>query len=116
MKLFTAKINYNGPSKVDITIKSSPPEYRMFAPSWDLVMKFKNKIINWPEYEGLYRELMEESWGKNRQEWITFLKRENAVLCCYCTGKKCHRFLLVDILKEKGLELGINVEYIKELT
>ena len=115
MKLYTATVNYLGPEKVDVTAKSATEDGKIFAPTWKLVHKFKEGTIDWQKFEELYREEIEESWNKNRENWEIFLKRENAVICCYCNNKMCHRYILVDILREKSGLIGVEFEYVMEL-
>ena len=107
MKVFTAqmsKINRSNPEHMDITVKSG---IKMFAPTWDMVMGYKDGRISEEEYTEMYYNLMRQSYRTNREEWDKELSREKLVLFCYCkAGEFCHRLLLKDIFMKLGAEDG----------
>jgi len=60
----------------------------------------------WTDYATLYRLEMLASHKARRPEWEALLRRERAVLCCYCaplTGVlRCHRVLAAGYLARLG--------------
>lgn len=70
-----------------------------FAPTKELLNRYKNKTIEWKEYERLYNGIIRERNIIKDIEWDFF---ENAVfLCSEPTAKKCHRRLLAEILAKE---------------
>ena len=63
MIIRTAQLNYDGPDKLNTTVKSG---IKAFAPTWDMVMGHKQGKISDEEYTKLYYALMRESWKKAR--------------------------------------------------
>jgi len=76
-----------------------------FAPSWELLMFYKNKFISWNDYVKKYYQEMRESFKINRQIFYEIASQLDEVeLICWCTNKrhqdkKCHRFLIKEILE-----------------
>lgn len=100
----------------DTTVKSggnSP-----FKPTWELVLKHKNKEITDEEYTEQYILLMRESYKTRQAEWIDFLTGQNrAVIACYCqSGKFCHRYILAELLGKVAKSRNIPFTYAGELT
>lgn len=98
----TAQIGrYGGADRLDITIKSAPPEGRPFAPDrWDLVLGAKRGTISPREYREYYTALMVHSQTVHPTAWAALLARDRVTLLCYCapTFRVCHRRLLAEIL------------------
>lgn len=100
LKVYTSTTKYQGPNRVNITVKSGD---RVFAPTWDLVQGMRNGKITEDEFKEKYYELMRQSYKKNRAKWKALLEKEEVVLVCYCPiGAFCHRYLLVEILEKLG--------------
>jgi uncharacterized protein YeaO (DUF488 family) len=93
VEIFTSRINYPySPERLDITVKSGD---KVFAPTWDIVIKFKRGEINWEEYTTQYISQMRKSYENNRRRWLEVLSMPRLVLVCYCTNPKlCHRTIL----------------------
>jgi len=97
---------------IDITVKSG---MREFAPSWDIVMGFKNQTLSEDGYTDIYLKMMRDSYKKYPTAWKKLLSTEKLCLACYCkTGDFCHRYLLRDILVKTGKAWGVSVEVIPE--
>lgn len=100
LKVFTSRISYRGEARWDITVKTGS---KLFAPSWKIVMAYKNGKITEQEYAAAYYEMMEASYKNHPSEWAALLAKEKIVLCCYCpAGAFCHRLLLAKILVKLG--------------
>ena len=103
LKVYTSTIwGYHGPNKLDITVKSG---VKIFAPTWDMVLGYKNGTITKEEYIEKYMQMMRESYKRYKRAWTTLLNGDRVVLCCYCKpGDFCHRLLLAEILEKLGAE------------
>jgi uncharacterized protein YeaO (DUF488 family) len=109
LKVYTSRISYSGQGKLDISVKSGD---KVFAPTWDMVMGYKNGKLTVKQYTDMYYDLMRKSWRENRERWMQILNADTVVLCCYCAaGEFCHRHLLADMFVKSGKTLGIPVTY-----
>ena len=120
----TARMNYRGPDRLDITVKGEAPVGRAFAPTWPMVIAAKKarkdgtEDAYWPEYVAAYYERMRVSYRRWRGQWSTVLGMEQVTLVCFCPDspeKRCHRFLLVKILETVCEARGIPFEYTGEV-
>lgn len=94
---------FYGDRGLDITIKSSGPIGKIFAPTWGMVMGFKEGRITWEEYVEQYKAHMRVSFRKHRDIWDNILMRDQVVLLCYCRDEQhCHRSLLRDMFLRLG--------------
>lgn len=83
---------------LDITVKSGD---RTFAPTWDMVLKYKAGELTTAEYMGHYRRLMLMSQDLYDIRWREIMGKDQIALACYCKpGAFCHRLLLKDMLME----------------
>lgn len=104
---------------IDITVKNSKSG---FAPSWDLLQRYKAGEITGDGYAVEYKSLIKQRWFKNnnhlQNETLDLINSETPIaLACFCaSGEFCHRHLVVDFLKWKCQQHGINFEYMGELT
>ena len=69
-----------------------------FAPTKELLSKYRDKKISWQEYEIEYLNLLDMRHVAQRTE-IEKL-HENCLLCSEHTPEKCHRRLLAEYLKQ----------------
>ena len=76
-----------------------------FAPTKELLTRYRDKEIGWDEYSKLYVALLEER-DISRIMNIKKLHR-SCLLCSEHTPERCHRRLLAEYLqkKEPGLEI-----------
>ena len=98
MDIYTAKIGqYYEEDRLDISRKSGDV---CLAPSWNLVMDYKNKKISELEYIQRYAKEMRFSWMRNYDKWYNFINKSGEVtLMCYCNPYEfCHRYLLAYFL------------------
>ncbi len=75
-----------------------------FAPTKELLSLYRNKEINWEEYEKIFNQLMKD----RAVEKLNNQNLENA--CLLCSEDKphfCHRRLIAEYLKEKWNDLKI---------
>ncbi len=82
-----------------------------FAPSWDLLMSYKDGFISWNEYIKKYYQEMRESFKTNRQVFYEVAKQLDEVeFICWCIkkkkqDKKCHSFLIREILENVSINM-----------
>lgn len=74
----------------------------MLSPSYELLMDYKQKRITWEEYIVRFKEEMNNDACKMLMKRIkTRASEVDVYLVCYCFNKekRCHRFLLMDMIK-----------------
>jgi len=119
MKITTGRIGRTSrPDEIviDVTVKSG---LKAFAPSWDMVMSYKNGTLSEKGYTERYYEMMRASWKNQRAAWQKLLdlgkSGKTIVLVCYCPrGDFCHRHLLASMLKACARKQGITSEVLPE--
>lgn len=81
----------------------------LFAPTKDILQKYKKNEILWEEYEKQYNNLIEKRKIENifKSKYSQYSKI--LLLCSEPTPEHCHRRLLAEYLKEK---LGYNIFHI----
>ena len=103
VEVFTSSMQYQGDYKLDITVKSGD---KVFAPSWDIVMGYKNGKISADQYIEAYLSIMHKSYVDNRKRWDEVLAMDEVVFCCYCkSGDFCHRLILSQIFEKLGAKV-----------
>lgn len=78
------------------------PEY---APTKELLDGYKNKSIDWYEYERLYRDIIRKRNIVKNIEWDLF--NDAVFLCSEPTAEKCHRRLLAEILEKENSSIKV---------
>lgn len=76
-----------------------------FAPTKELLSKYRDKKISWQEYEVEYLNLLDMRHVAQRTE-IEKL-HENCLLCSEHSPEKCHRRLLAEYLKHVKNDVDI---------
>lgn len=76
-----------------------------FAPSKELLSRYRNKEMTWLEYETEYLNLLD--MRKIAQKTDIEKLHENCLLCSEHTPEKCHRRLLAEYLKHVKGEIEI---------
>jgi len=76
-----------------------------FAPTKELLSNYRNKKINWQEYEIEYLNLLD--MRKVAQKTNIDLLHENCLLCSEHAPEKCHRRLLAEYLKHVRNDIEI---------
>ena len=93
-------------ARKEITFCQCDERQPIYAPSWELVMAFKNKEIDWTEYTRRYIIEMRDAYREHSEIFKRDAKRlDNIEFYCWCMNfnfptKECHRFLLRDILEK----------------
>lgn len=112
LAIYTARISYPGPDRLDVTRKTAGPDGLPFAPSWKILgpmLKARKRengpagALLWPEYVVDYTTEMRRSYREHRAAWDALLARAEVTLVCYCNDPAhCHRTLLAGILGKLG--------------
>lgn len=90
--------NWKNLPKNSIKIRVAQPS--ILSPSKSLLKDWKEKIISWKEYERRFR--IEMKGNKERLKEIGELsKKKEVYLICYEKEHPCHRFILIDLIKEE---------------
>jgi uncharacterized protein (DUF488 family) len=76
-----------------------------FAPTKELLSRYRNKKISWPEYEIEYLNLLDIR--KIAQKTDIEKLHQNCLLCSEHSPEKCHRRLLAEYFKHTKNELEI---------
>ena len=116
MALYTAQYRYPGKDRLDITVKGKDSMGKIYAPTWDMVMDWKNKKISDQRYSELYYGRLLELWPKYSKEMLQLVNRikgingseEDITLVCFCPKDTfCHRYLLVKFFQHNwGITYG----------
>lgn len=100
MVVWTAQYSYNGPDRLDVTVKTG---IKAFAPTWEMVLRYKSGVLSNVQYEEQYIALLRRSWRENRTEWQKLLRMSEVTLVCFCKpGNFCHRVLLGKVMEKFG--------------
>ncbi|MFA7506767.1 MAG: DUF488 family protein [Bacilli bacterium] len=103
MDVYTAQFNSSKSDRLDITAKSKDPLGKIFKPTWEIVLVYKNKEITELEYTKKYHALMKTSYMNHLDKWKELLNRDTVTLVYFCrSGDFCHRILLAKILARLG--------------
>lgn len=79
--------------------------HSIFAPSYDLLMKYKDGHISWDEYVDVYKQEMRDAFKYDPDAFYVMADRFKAGevdFYCWCNlrkikDKKCHRFIIQEI-------------------
>jgi len=74
----------------------------LLSPSKELLMDYKEKRINWDQYIIRYKKEMNNEVCKGVMRRIKEASKvKDVYLVCFCHNKekKCHRFLIIDIIE-----------------
>lgn len=110
VSVYTARISYAGPDRLNITRKANDPVGMAFAPSWDLLRPFlrlrrEGKLTSgaWFQYRARYTNEMRSSYVNNRAVWCRVLNQSSVTFVCFCTNaERCHRTVLSDLFSTLG--------------
>lgn len=76
-----------------------------FAPTKELLARYRDKELNWSQYETEYLNLLDTR--KVSQKIDIESLHENCLLCSEHTPEKCHRRLLAEYLKQVRSDIEI---------
>lgn len=103
--LYTAQYRYPGRDRLDITVKGNDPAGKLYAPTWNMVSRYKKKLLTDGEYAEMYYALLTERWQTHWQEMTRLaemvsgtpqMPERDITFVCFCPANTfCHRYLLV---------------------
>lgn len=103
LTIHTAQYRYNGPDRIDITIKGATAPWSCFAPTWDMVMEYKktgDKEVYIAQYNAIIQKVMV---GRYKSVQALLNQDRTITLVCFCRpGEFCHRVLLAKHLESLG--------------
>jgi uncharacterized protein YeaO (DUF488 family) len=110
LKVYTARYDYGGKDRLDVTRTGNDPLGRDFAPSWGIVAPYllarsegRETEALWRTYELTYCDEMDDSLEAHSLSWSTVLERESVTLVCFCmNSQRCHRSVLAKLLTDMG--------------
>ena len=82
---------------IDTTVKSAQGPFRALAPTWDMVMGYKNKTLSEAGYRTQYSVILQRVSAK---VWDTLADHAELLLLCYCRDDAsfCHTHLIISHL------------------
>lgn len=75
----------------------------LLSPSYELLMDYKKKRINWEQYVVRFKKEMDNAACRNEMLRIKDLsEKQDVYLVCVCWNKekKCHRYLLINMINK----------------
>lgn len=108
LHVYTARISYSGPDRLDVTRKSATSEIGLLlAPSRSLLCKYHpawGGRWNWREYRGDYLCELCRTYDRHPTRFDSLLFcRTEITLVCYCrVPGYCHRKLAAEWLEDHG--------------
>ena len=117
LTIWTARVDYQKRGNelvMNTTATKGKGLGKLFAPPWKLVETYKAGSIEWEEYERRYIDILRDRYLKNKPRFKEVCEAGEVVLLCFCpnrsmSGKKCHRYLLADVLEKAAKGFGIKV-------
>ena len=77
----------------------------LLAPEADMRKAYRSGDLEWDDYERQFRSLVEARNIKDGLDWTHLLDRPAVLLCSEATPDRCHRRLVIDYLRLKGMDL-----------
>ena len=79
---------------IDTTVKSAKGLWKMFAPTWAMVLGVKEKRMSEAQYTEQYLAILA---NVNAHVWDELANHEQATLLCYCRDDWfCHTHLIIE--------------------
>lgn len=102
LKVYTADIAYAGEDRFDVSFQGG---HFMFSPAKKLLVDLRLGRIDAREFQAHYFEQLEASFIQHQYTWDEMLNRDRIVLVCSCNtdDDSCHRYALIDFLKQFGV-------------
>jgi O-acetyl-ADP-ribose deacetylase (regulator of RNase III)/uncharacterized protein YeaO (DUF488 family) len=104
MDIYTAQYAYSGPDRLDITVKGQDLVGKTYAPTWDLVNRFKSGEADEDQYTREFAALMNGRYRYESAYMESLATREGTTtLVCFCPpGAFCHRIIVAEGLEKLG--------------
>jgi len=108
MNIYTAHYKYNGPDRIDITVKSAKFPDDILAPTWNMVKEYKAGTLSQWDYTVKYFSLIISRFYTQSSTSVSSLtailnNHPQITLVCFCsTGEFCHRILAARMIENMG--------------
>ena len=101
LDVYMANSSYKGEDRVDVSAYGGN---FIFVPPKQLLFDYRFKKITRKQFQESYFEFLRSSYINHRHVWDNLLNSDRIVLVCNCNAedKSCHRFAIIDFLKELG--------------
>ena len=95
---------WNRYPKDELKVRVARPSH--LSPSKELLHDWKEGLITWEEYENRFRkEILSTPEAMMKLKTIRIAARHSDVrLICYEKNPPCHRFILIDMIKEMDVD------------
>lgn len=112
MRIFTS--NYarfgNHPNAVSISVyvpKTCPNlrHYPSLAPTWDLVNKYKNGVVDNSGYISEYLDILESRGILTGKDILPLVQDGDVLLCFEKADDFCHRQIVAQLLRDVGVDV-----------
>ena len=102
LTVYTADIAYAGEDRFDVSFQGG---HFMFSPAKRLLLDFRLGRIDAAGFKRQYFDQLEASFIQHQYTWDEMLSRDRIVLVCSCNSDddSCHRYALIDFLKQFGV-------------
>jgi len=103
VKIYTGNYRYNGPDRLDITVKGQDALGKHFAPTWKMVMGTKNGTMTEDEYVQQYVKIIDRVPVNILKQLFDFADKHGSItFVCFCPEYAfCHRNILTRILVDR---------------
>lgn len=106
MDIYTSTYRYGGNDRLDITVKGQDPLGRLFAPTWDMVMGYKNGTLSQEGYTKAFAQKFGQAFSPENLPILNAIKEKyhgGLTLVCFCRrGDFCHRLVVAGALELLG--------------
>jgi len=101
LTIHTAPFDYAGDDRLDVSFGSGS---FVFAPPRPLLFDYRMGRLNREQFQEEYEAFLRGSFAQHMYSWDCLLESAAIVLVCSCNGGEdtCHRFVLIDFLKQFG--------------
>jgi len=110
LSMYTAPFEYTGDDRIDVSFGSGN---FVFAPPRALLFDLRLGRLSQEQFQNEYAAFLRNSFGLHMHNWDRLLESGTIVLVCSCNekAKHCHRFVLIEFLKQFGAvyrgEIGV---------
>lgn len=103
LAIYTAAFGYSGDDKIDVSFGSGNT---VFAPPRALLLDLRLGRLSREQFNNEYAAFLRSSFGRHMHNWDRLLESATVVLVCSCheDAEHCHRFVLIEFLKQFGAE------------
>jgi len=102
-RIYTAHYRYSGSDRIDITVKGQDAKWKLFAPTWKMVMGVKNGTMTEDQYITEYLKILD---NVSINIWNSLFQMETITLVCFCNKDAfCHRNILTNYICDSVVDI-----------